>query len=300
MAGDRHRRPRPPTDRGRPPRPAPLRRYGQNHLVDGNVLAAIVKQADVQPDDVVLEVGAADGRLTRPLLERARLVHAFEVDRRFSGRLERLAAAAPGLRLHLGDALKAHLDELDPAPTALVANLAYNIAIPLVMTSITGLPELRRWAVMVQKELGERLFAAPSTKAYAAVSVLTQLSCELEQARPVARSAFRPQPRVDSAFVTFTRRPAGEDGTWLVGGEPLDRAGYQAVGRLVRLAFAQRRKQLGTSLAATAGPDPRALARADVARALEAAGASVTARPEELAPAQWLTFARALGRLAAP
>ena len=84
------------------------------------------------------------------------------------------------------------------------------------------------------------------------------------------------------------------------GGEPLDRAGYQAVGRLVRLAFAQRRKQLGTSLAATAGPDPRALARADVARALEAAGASVTARPEELAPAQWLTFARALGRLAAP
>ena len=182
------------------------------------------------------------------------------------------------------------------------------------MTTVAGLPDLRRWAVMVQKELGERLFAAPRTKAYAAVSVLTQLACELEQARPVARTAFRPRPRVDSAFVTFTRRPAGEDGSWRVGGEPLDRAGYRAVDGLVRLAFAQRRKQLGTSLAgAAAGQDgradvpggagpagvaPHALARADVARALEAAGAPVTARPEELAPAQWLTFARALGRLA--
>ena len=168
---------------------------------------------------------------------------------------------------------------------------------------------MRRWAVMVQKELGERLFAVPSTKAYAAVSVLAQLACELEQARPVARGAFRPRPRVDSAFVTFTRRPAAEDGSWRVDGEPLDRAGYQAVAGLVRLAFTQRRKQLGTSLAGTtvspAGAGgaarpapPGALARADVARALEAAGAPVTARPEELAPAQWLTFARALGRLA--
>ena len=178
------------------------------------------------------------------------------------------------------------------------------------MTTIVELPGVRRWAVMVQKELGERLFAVPSTKAYAAVSVLAQLACELEQARPVARGAFRPRPRVDSAFVTFARRPAAEDGSWRVDGEPLDRAGYQAVAGLVRLAFTQRRKQLGTSLAGTAvspagaggageaGTAGGALARADVARALEAAGAPVTARPEELAPAQWLTFARALGRLA--
>ena len=299
MPVDRHRPPKPSSDRDRPPRPQPLRRYGQNHLVDRGVLAAIVHQAAVRPDDVVLEVGAADGLLTRPLLERARVVHAFEVDRRYADRLERLAAGAPGLRLHLGDALKARLGELDPPPTALVANLAYNIAIPLVMTTVAELPSVARWSVMVQKELGERLFAAPRTKAFAAVSVLTQLACEFERARHVARSAFQPRPNVESSFLTFSRRPAMEDGSWLVGTERLDRDGYAAVDGLVRRAFAQRRKQLGTSLAGAIPPGGGALARADVGRALEAVGASPTARPEELDPSRWLSFARALGWLAA-
>ncbi len=311
-----------PADRDRPPRPRPLHRYGQNHLVDRRVLDAILRQAAVRPDEVVLEVGAADGLLTRPLLERARTVHAFEVDRRYASRLERLAAGAPGLRVHLEDALKARLGELDPQPTALVANLAYNIAIPLVMTTVAQVPSIRRWAIMVQKELGERLFAVPGTKAYAAVSVLTQFNCELERARPVARSAFRPRPNVESAFVSFARRVAASDGTWLVGTQPLDRDGYAVVERLVRRAFAQRRKQLATSLA---GADPGApsvpapagegaapvtsgvgaapsgghtIGRADVARALEAVSASPTARPEELDPERWLAFARALGWLA--
>ena len=270
------------------------------------MLAAIVRQAAVRPEDVVLEVGAADGTLTRPLLERARLVHAFEVDRRFAGRLERLAAGASGLRLHLGDALKAPLAALDPAPTALVANLAYNIAIPLLMTTVTEVPTIARWAVMLQKELAERLFAAPGTKAYAAVSVQTQLACELEQARPVARGAFRPRPRVDSVFVTFARRAAGADGSWQVGEARLDAAGFAAVGRLARLAFAQRRKQLGTSLAGAARPAGQgegatpapALARDDVVRALAVVEAEPKARPEELAPGQWPGFARALGWIA--
>lgn len=287
----------PSPDRDRPPKPPPLRRYGQNHLVDANVLEAIVRQAEVHPEDVVLEVGAADGLLTRPLLERARLVHAFEVDHRFAARLERLAAGAPGLRLYLGDALKARLDELEPPPDALVANLAYNIAIPLVMTTVGSVPSIRRWAVMLQKELGERLFASPGTKAYAAVSVLAQLACELERARPVARSAFRPRPRVDSAFVTFTRRAAVADGSWRVGDERLDWDSYGAVSRLVRLAFTQRRKQLGTSLAGVAAGPGHPLARADVARALVASGAGAMARPEELGPERWLAFARALGWL---
>ncbi len=198
-------------DRSRPPRPHALRRYGQNHLVDKNVLHAIVDQAAVSPDDVVLEVGAAGGLLTRPVLERARLVHAFEIDRRWLPRLEELAAAEPRFVLHAGDALKADLGALEPPPTALVANLAYNIAIPLIMTTIAELPSVRRWAVMVQRELGERLFAVPSTKAYAAVSVLTQLACRLEKARPVPASAFRPRPRVESSFVTFVRREAAGD-----------------------------------------------------------------------------------------
>ena len=179
--------------------------------MDKNVLHAIVDQARVSPDDVVLEVGAAGGLLTRPMLERARLVHAFEIDRRWLPRLEELAAAEPRLVLHAGDALKADLGALEPPPTALIANLAYNIAIPLIMTTIAELPSVRRWAVMVQRELGERLFAVPSTKAYAAVSVLTQLACRLEKVRPVPASAFRPRPRVESSFVTFVRREAAGD-----------------------------------------------------------------------------------------
>jgi 16S rRNA (adenine1518-N6/adenine1519-N6)-dimethyltransferase len=276
-------------DRSRPPRPHALKRYGQNHLVDKNVLRAIVDQAAVGPEDVVLEVGAAGGLLTRPVLERAQLVHAFEIDRRWLPRLQELSTSDPRLVLHAGDALKADLGELDPPPTAVVANLAYNIAIPLIMTTISGLPSVRRWSVMVQKELGERLFATPSTKAYSAVSVLTQLACGLEKSRPVPASAFRPQPRVESSFISFVRRDDDE------GPGPEE---YTAVAHLVRLAFGQRRKTLGNSLggAAHAGAT---LGRDDVRAALRALGLSEAARPEELAPSQWRTFAAELGRVAA-
>jgi len=285
-------------DRSRPPRPHALRRYGQNHLVDKNVLHAIVDQAAVSPDDVVLEVGAAGGLLTRPVLERARFVHAFEIDRRWLPRLEELAAAEPRFVVHAGDALKADLGALEPPPTALVANLAYNIAIPLIMTTIAELPSVRRWAVMVQRELGERLFAVPSTKAYAAVSVLTQLACRLEKTRPVPASAFRPRPRVESSFVTFVRRegggeadPGAPDGVAAAPGP----GEYAAVSRLVRLAFGQRRKTLVNTLGGAAHAHVT-LSRDDVRTALRDLGLCEAARPEERAPPQWLTFARTVGR----
>ena len=277
-------------DRTRPPRPHALHRYGQNHLVDGNILRAIVKQAAVGPDDVVLEVGAADGQLTRPLLERARLVHAYEIDHRYASRLAKLAAERPNLVVHSGDALRQDLATLDPPPTALVANLAYNIAIPLIMTTIAGLPLLSRWAVMVQKELGERLFAAPSTKAYSAVSVLTQLACRREEVRAVPPAAFRPQPRVDSSFITFARRPPAAGGE----ASALTAAEYAAMDQLVRRAFGQRRKVLTNTLAGAARAGVT-LSRDDILRALEEVGLSPAARPEELAPLRWVTLARALG-----
>jgi 16S rRNA (adenine1518-N6/adenine1519-N6)-dimethyltransferase len=290
-------------DRSRPPRPHALRRYGQNHLVDKNVLHAIVDQACAGPDDVVLEVGAAGGLLTRPMLERARLVHAFEIDRRWLPRLEELAAADARLVLHAGDALKSDLPALDPPPTAVIANLAYNIAIPLIMTTIAELPSVRRWAVMVQRELGERLFAVPSTKAYAAVSVLTQLACRLERVRPVPASAFRPRPRVESSFVTFVRRetPAGGAGDAPGDGAEETAPGpeeYAVIAHLVRLAFGQRRKTLVNSLggAAHAGVT---LGREDVRAALTALSLGEAARPEELAPPLWRAFAAELGRRAA-
>ncbi len=250
-------------------------------MVDDNILRAIVLQAAVEAGDVVLEVGAADGQLTRPLLQRARIVHAFEVDHRYEARLARLAAAHYNLRVHIGDALRADLAALDPPATLLAANLAYNIAIPLIMTTISGLPLLRRWAVMVQKELGERLFATPSTKAYSAVSVLVQLACRREQVRAVPPSAFRPAPRVHSSFITFARAP---------GASPEE---YAALDQLVRLGFGQRRKVLTNSLAGAARGGVT-LARDDVRRALEELGLAPAARPEELSPQQWLGFAHAL------
>jgi 16S rRNA (adenine1518-N6/adenine1519-N6)-dimethyltransferase len=268
-----------------------MRRYGQNHLVDANILRAIVDQAAVGSGDVVLEVGAAGGLLTRPLLERARLVHAFEIDRRWLPRLEELAAREPRLVVHAGDALKADLPALEPPPTALAANLAYNIAIPLIMTTIAELPSLRRWAVMVQRELGERLFAAPSTKAYAAVSVLAQLACRLEKTRPVPASAFRPRPRVESTFLTFVRRDPGELGDDDGAPGSLE---YASLSHLIRLAFGQRRKTLVNSLsgAAHAGTTP---GREDVRRALVELGFGEAARPEELTPPQWRAFGAAPG-----
>jgi 16S rRNA (adenine1518-N6/adenine1519-N6)-dimethyltransferase len=288
------------SDRTRPPRPHSLHRYGQNHLVDGNILRAIVRQAAVGPDDVVLEIGAADGQLTRPLLERARLVHAFEIDHRYGSRLARLAAEHDNLVVHSGDALKQDLAALDPPPTALVANLAYNIAIPLIMTTIAGSPQLSRWAVMVQKELGERLFALPSTKAYAAVSVLVQLACRREEVRGVPPTAFRPQPRVESSFVTFVRRARGDAGvagavTPPDAGEepPLPEAAYAAMDQLVRLAFGQRRKVLTNTLAGASRAGVT-LSRDDVLRALGGLGLSAAARPEELGPPQWVALAQAL------
>lgn len=269
----------------RPPRPAALRRFGQNHLVDTNTLLAIVAMAAVQPDDVVLEVGPAEGSLTERLVAQAAAVHAIEIDTRFAPALDSLTKAHANLRVRFGDALKMPLAELAPPPTALVANLAYSIAIPLIMQSIAALPTVRRWAVMVQRELGERLFAVPSTKPYSAVSVLVQLACERDAVRAVPRTVFSPQPRVDSLFVTFVRREAGA-------GVPAP-AEYATIDKLVRCAFAQRRKLLVNSLtgAAHAG---RTLARDDVRHALVALGLRPTTRPEELSPRTFVDLAREL------
>jgi 16S rRNA (adenine1518-N6/adenine1519-N6)-dimethyltransferase len=247
----------------------------------------------------------------------------FEIDRRFAPSLERLAASHPNLQLHWGDAVRADLTSLDPPPTALVANLAYNIAIPLIMTSLVALPSLQRWAVMVQRELGERLFAVPSTKAYSAVSVLVQLACAREAVRPVARTVFSPQPNVDSQFVVFTRRRADGIGAAAdltapglaaapgVSASPdltaapgvaaapglappgLTTAELMRLDRLVRVAFGQRRKMLINSLAGAAYGG-RMVTRDEVQDALRTLGLSLRARPEELAPDDFVTLAREL------
>jgi 16S rRNA (adenine1518-N6/adenine1519-N6)-dimethyltransferase len=219
----------------------PNRELGQNFLVDDNVLGLAGRLLPLQPDEVVLEVGPGLGVLTRWLAERVALVHAIEIDRRLEPALAASLEGLMNVELRFGDVMRVDLAALEPPPQTLFANLPYSVATPVVMTA---LPVVRRFCVMVQREIAARLFAAPGTKAYGAVSVLVQLACERRGARPVSRRAFSPVPNVDSALVAFERRPGASFGPdW-----------EQLVGR-VQGAFAHRRKTIANSLA-LAGLEP--------------------------------------------
>ena len=244
---------------------------GQNFLADPNLLEAIVREAELAGDDVVLEVGGGQGVLTERLAEVARAVHVIEIDERLREGLEGIAVRHDGVRLLMADAMKVDFLTLDPAPTAMVANLPYSVATPVIMRSIAELEGVQRWTVMVQREIADRLRAVPRTKAYGAPSVLAQLSCRVEMLRAVDRAVFRPPPRVDSALLRLERvAPWPGDG----------------VARLVRAAFAHRRKALARSVA-TAGVE----SRQRVLEALSAMGKEPTARAEELEPGEFATLA---------
>jgi 16S rRNA (adenine1518-N6/adenine1519-N6)-dimethyltransferase len=255
--------------------PRAKRELGQHFLVEKNLLGVIGRLAELAPQDVVLEVGPGLGALTVFLADRTAHVHAVELDRSLEGPLRERLTGHENVELHFGDALRLDLRSLDPEPTKLVSNLPYNIATPLVVESLDVL-SLELWCVMVQREIAERFFAEPSTKAYGAVSVLVQLAAERTGFRPVSRTVFRPQPNVDSALVAFRRRSASI---------LLD----PAVKRLVGAAFAHRRKRLANSVD-LAGLAPRDRAAA----ALEAIGRDPRARAEELSPPEFVTLAEAL------
>jgi 16S rRNA (adenine1518-N6/adenine1519-N6)-dimethyltransferase len=213
----------------------PDRDLGQHFLVDDNVLEVAGRLLPLGPDDVVLEVGAGLGVLTAWLARRVAIVHAVEVDRRLEPALAATLADAENVRVVWADAARIDPAELDPRPSALVANLPYNVATPVI---VRALPAVERFCVMVQREIADRLFARPGTKAYGAVSVLVQLACERVGRRPVSRKVFAPEPNVDSALVAFRRRPDaafGEEWEW--------------TSRVVHAAFAHRRKTLANSLA---------------------------------------------------
>jgi 16S rRNA (adenine1518-N6/adenine1519-N6)-dimethyltransferase len=193
---------------------------------------------------VVVEVGAGVGVLTLWLAARVSLVHAIEIDRRLTPALEETLRGVGNVRLRFADALDVDLGELDPAPSAMVANLPYAVATPVI---IRALPAIERFCVMVQREIGERLFAGPGSKAYGAVSVLVQLACERTGARTVSRSVFVPQPNVDSMLVAFRRRA----------GFAFD-ADWSWTGKVVHGAFAHRRKTLANSLRLAGLPEPPA------------------------------------------
>jgi 16S rRNA (adenine1518-N6/adenine1519-N6)-dimethyltransferase len=255
--------------------PAAKKELGQHFLVDENLLGVIGRLAELAPDDVVLEIGPGLGVLTAYLAERVRHVHAVELDRSLETGLRERLAPHGNVGLQFGDALRLDLGALEPPPAKVVANLPYNIATPLVVESLDGLPSLEHWCVMVQREVADRFFAEPSTKAYGAVSVLVQLAAERTGFHPVSRTVFRPRPNVDSALVAFRRRALPAD--------------FSRVKKVVTAAFAHRRKRLANSLE-LAGLAPRNRA----ATALEAIGRDPSARAEELSPPEFVALADAL------
>jgi 16S rRNA (adenine1518-N6/adenine1519-N6)-dimethyltransferase len=255
---------------------APSRKLGQHFLVDENVLRVIERLAELERGDVVLEVGPGLGVLTSFLADRASHVHAVELDRGLEPHLRERLARRPNVALVFGDAVRIDLAGLEPPPTKLVSNLPYNVATPIVVESLDGLPILVRWCVMVQREVADRFFARPGTKAYGAVSVLVQLAAERTGFHPVSRTVFRPRPNVDSALVAFRRKPLP--------------SAYAHVKQLVEAAFAHRRKTLPNSVQ-LAGLASREAAT----EALEALGHGPSTRAESLAPEEFVALAEALG-----
>lgn len=216
--------------------PSPRKRdFGQHFLVDDNIVGVAGRLADLQADDVVLEVGPGLGILTAFLADRVQFVHAVEIDSGLAPHLDERFGSRSNVSLVFGDALEQRLVELQPTPNKFVSNLPYNVATPLIAESLDGLPTVGVWCVMVQREVADRLFSRPGHSDYAAVSVLVQLTAERTGFHPVSRSVFRPPPNVDSALVAFRRRKV-----W--GAE------FKSLKTLVQGAFAHRRKTLINSL----------------------------------------------------
>jgi 16S rRNA (adenine1518-N6/adenine1519-N6)-dimethyltransferase len=250
-----------------------LVRLGQNFLADPNLLDAIVRDAELTPNDVALEVGAGEGVLTGRLAAAVAHVHAVEIDRALEPALAGVTAEA-NVELHWGDAMKIDLTAFEPAPTAMVANLPYSVATPLILRTIEQLPSLRTWTVMVQREIADRLRAAPGNRIYGSPSVVAQLACEVELVRTVDPAVFRPRPRVESAILRLRRHGPGADA---------------ATRELVRAAFAHRRKSLARSLEhrSRGSLEPARVALADL-------GLAADARAEALSPAQFAALSAKL------
>ena len=246
----------------------PTKMLGQNFVIDANTVRRIVRTAKLSDDDIVLEVGPGLGSLTLGLLEVARCVVAVEVDPVLASALpetvrERAPELADRLTVLHADALQLRPEELPEPPTSLVANLPYNVAVPVVLHLLAVLPTLQHGLVMVQSEVADRLVAEPGSRTYGVPSVKLAWYAAARRAGAVSRTVFWPAPNVDSALVAFTRRRPPE-------------ADRMAVFAVVDAAFAQRRKTLRAALAGWAGSPAEAEA------ALRTASIDPSARGESL------------------
>jgi 16S rRNA (adenine1518-N6/adenine1519-N6)-dimethyltransferase len=257
----------------------PKRELGQNFLIDSNILGVIERAAELEPHDVVLEIGGGLGVLSEYLAPRVAHLHVVEIDRALEPALRDAVDPLVNVTLHFADAMRLDLAALDPPPSKVVANLPYGIAAGVILRTIEDLPSVRRWVGMVQKEVGERFAAAPGSAAYGLPSVLAQVACDVRVLRPVARSVFSPVPNVDSVLIGLTRTGP---------------AAPRSLSALVGAAFAHRRKALAGSLALSpsAPDDVRERARA----ALAQLGHPPDARAERLSPDDFRSLHEALSQ----
>jgi 16S rRNA (adenine1518-N6/adenine1519-N6)-dimethyltransferase len=258
----------------------PSKRLGQNFVTDAGTVRRIVALAGLSPSDTVLEVGPGFGSLTLGLLGAARRVVAVELDPVLAAELPcTVASRAPALvaRLEVVTADAARVGDLPGEPlTALVANLPYNAAVPVVLHLLATVPSLRHGLVMVQAEVADRMTAPPGSRIYGVPSVKLAWFAQARRAGPVPRTVFWPVPNVDSGLVAFTRHdPPG-------GG-----AARTAVFAVVDAAFSQRRKTLRAALASWAGSPGAA------ERILREAGVDPRARGESLGVAEFARIAKA-------
>ncbi|GAA1465653.1 16S rRNA (adenine(1518)-N(6)/adenine(1519)-N(6))-dimethyltransferase RsmA [Microbacterium thalassium] len=260
----------------------PTKKLGQNFVVDANTVRKIVHVADVRAGERVVEVGPGLGSLTLAILETGASVTAVEIDHRLAERLPATAAAhgVPDDALRVVDADALRVRELPGDPTVLVANLPYNVSVPVLLHFLETFPGLQRGVVMVQSEVGERLAAPPGSKVYGAPSVKAAWYGPWRLAGTVSRHVFWPVPNVDSVLVAFERdaEPRGD--------EALRRRTFT----IVDAAFQQRRKMLRQALAATLGGTA-----AQASELLERAGVAPTARGEELSVEDFVRIAVTAG-----
>jgi 16S rRNA (adenine1518-N6/adenine1519-N6)-dimethyltransferase len=217
----------------------PNRELGQNFLIDDNILDVIGRAAELDAADVVLEVGGGLGVLSEYLAERVTHLHVVEVDRSLEPALrDALGPFGQRATLHLADAVELHFGALEPVPTKVVANLPYGVAATVILKALEELPDAQLVLAMVQREVGERLAAAPGSPAYGAPSAKVAALAGARVLAPVSRRVFIPEPHVDSVLVGLARRPH----------PALAGLGYPQVARVIDAAFSQRRKTLRNAL----------------------------------------------------
>ena len=260
----------------------PSKSLGQNFVIDGNTCRKIVRLSEVDQNDVVLEIGPGLGSLTLALLSTAASVVAVEIDKRLAEQLPKTVATHLPERvseLHVINQDALTVTQITPAPTALVANLPYNVSVPVLLHLLENFPSIARGIVMVQAEVAQRLAAKPGSKVYGVPSVKLRWWAESQVSSTISREVFWPVPRVDSLLLGFTRREHSD-----LNDEALRRKTFT----IIDSAFAQRRKMLRSSLGAILGSSESASER------LIAAGVDPTSRAENLTLEDFIAIARGI------